>query len=451
MDTYTLHDPEFGELTMPARLTCDRRSLKTWAHFFGSGEFMKMPLTVKDIFHLMGRSAYYLTSCKERRSTEIESQSFAQFFQIDKLSPPVSRFFDRSPELFAGVPAKDASGWVFACKVLAQGMGGLTSTGAVRVLDGPTSAVFLDPWQAHLEAAGVEFRLNTKILGLQVNAQGDKIISIRVQDQMTGRIERISIQDDDVVISGLSVQHTPVVVTPDIDPRGALAAQLETHPMIGVQMHFPTPLSIQDHQILYHSPWGIILFGQGDHVWPKHSIHDMTKGKSRYTLSMAFVNMDTPGLLGKTVRQCETLVDIEAELKAQLVAAYRGTKHGDVAEAITLDDVAFSHSDELQLGADGRIFHYGEELMINKPGDLAIQVAMMQVRKLLNLEFSTCIRDAFGLESMEGAAARGVSVANKLLSAQGRTPKYNVPDYELCKPLRLARILDRWRFMKAPP
>jgi 15-cis-phytoene desaturase len=442
LDTYTLVDPQsFGRVKVPCRLAADKRSFRAWSQFLKTGEYKKLPVTIPDALHLTKRALYYFSSCKERRSTEIENQTFADFVQIDKLSPGARRLFHKSPLLFAGVTADEASGWIFACKVGAQTLGGFTPTGAVRVLNGPTNDVLINPWMAQHQAAGVSYQLNTSITGLQVDNQNNCISGIDIHTK--GETPKtLNVRPQDVVISALSIQGSKSLL-PQMDERTAQIKKLNSKEMIGVQIHLGRDVPMTDHQILFGTEWGLIAFVHNDTVWPEFPVSEMGDRKAKSSISLAFVEMDVPGKTGRTVRECTELSDIEEEIRLQLLSHFKEEDHPEMVAALTQDVVGFTHSEHLQLATDGNEFHYGEALAVNEPGDYQIRQLIRHTDGLDNLYIGSGFAGSpFGLESMENAAHAGVLLAHTLMRKEGQTTFRTLPDYELLPSLRPIRKID---------
>ena len=96
-----------------------------------------------------------LTSCDERRLGQWELQSWWHFVDADQRSPAFQKFLaDGLTRTLVAAQAREMSARTGG-SILLQLLFDLTRAGgrADRVLDGPTSDVWIDPWAAHLEGA----------------------------------------------------------------------------------------------------------------------------------------------------------------------------------------------------------------------------------------------------------------------------------------------------------
>src|SRR5215204_4383902 len=111
-----------------------------------------------------------LTSCDERRLGQWELQSWWSFVDADDRSPAFRKFLaDGLTRTLVAARAREMSARTGG-SILLQLIFDLTRAGgrADRVLDGPTSDVWIDPWEAHLAGLGVEIRRGTPVEGIEV-------------------------------------------------------------------------------------------------------------------------------------------------------------------------------------------------------------------------------------------------------------------------------------------
>src|SRR5215207_7674183 len=109
-----------------------------------------------------------LTSCDERRLGQWELESWWSFVGADDRSPAFRKFLaDGLTRTLVAARAREMSARTGGM-ILLQLLFDLTRAGgrADRVLDGPTSDVWIDPWAAHLEGLGVEIRRGAPVEGI---------------------------------------------------------------------------------------------------------------------------------------------------------------------------------------------------------------------------------------------------------------------------------------------
>ena len=123
---------------------------------------------------LVERLLTLLTSCDERREQQWDLQSWWDFTGAERRSAAFQRFLaDGLTRTLVAARGREMSARTGGL-VLIQLLQDLTRAGgrADRVLDAPTSEVWIDPWVAHLEARGVELRLGEPVEALHVSRRG---------------------------------------------------------------------------------------------------------------------------------------------------------------------------------------------------------------------------------------------------------------------------------------
>src|SRR3954454_5115027 len=111
-----------------------------------------------------------LTSCDERRLGQWELESWWVFVDAEHRSPAFRKFLaDGLTRTLVAARAREMSARTGGA-ILLQLVFDLTRAGgrADRVLDGPTSEVWIDPWAAHLEGLGVQFRREAPVEGIKM-------------------------------------------------------------------------------------------------------------------------------------------------------------------------------------------------------------------------------------------------------------------------------------------
>jgi uncharacterized protein with NAD-binding domain and iron-sulfur cluster len=122
----------------------------------------------EDQAFLVDRLLVLLTSCDERRHEEWENVSWWEFVEADGRSAGFRRFLaDGLTRMLVAAQAKEISARTGGY-ILLQLIFDLSRAGghADRLLDGPTSEVWIDPWVAHLRGAGVELRTDAEVDGI---------------------------------------------------------------------------------------------------------------------------------------------------------------------------------------------------------------------------------------------------------------------------------------------
>src|SRR3954466_12726039 len=114
-----------------------------------------------------------LTSCEERRFEQWENQSWWTFVDADRRSPAFRKFLaDGLTRTLVAARAREISARTGGY-ILLQLLFDLTRVGgrADRLLDGPTSDVWIDAWVELLTDRGVALHLDTPVVGIACDGQ----------------------------------------------------------------------------------------------------------------------------------------------------------------------------------------------------------------------------------------------------------------------------------------
>src|SRR4051794_29437220 len=134
----------------------------------------------QDTAFFLERLLTLLTSCDERRLGQWELESWWAYVDADHRSKAFQKFLaDGLTRTLVAARAREMSARTGGA-ILLQLIFDLTRAGgrADRVLDGPTSDVWIDPWAAHLEGLGVEIRRGMPVEGIQ--SRGGRITGATV-------------------------------------------------------------------------------------------------------------------------------------------------------------------------------------------------------------------------------------------------------------------------------
>ena len=134
----------------------------------------------QDTAWFLDRLLTLLTSCDERRLGQWELQSWWTYVDADHRSKAFQKFLAEGlTRTLVAARAREMSARTGG-SILLQLIFDLTRAGgrADRVLDGPTSDVWIDPWAAHLEGLGVEIRREARVEGIQI--AGGRIVGATV-------------------------------------------------------------------------------------------------------------------------------------------------------------------------------------------------------------------------------------------------------------------------------
>ena len=262
-----------------------------------------------------------LSSCEARRRAELDDVSWWEYLQAGRMSPEYRALVRSTRELVAMDPRRASARTVG--RIYVQLLRGTItpSLQAERILDGPTSEVWIGPWLSHLESLGVELVMDARATGFHV--EGGEVVGVTVDggggtDQVTA----------DYYVAAVPVEVMAELVDADLRaaaPSLAGVSQLETAWMNGIQFYLreDVPL-VRGHEMYADSPWALTSVSQAQ-FWDI-DLPARTDGEIEGVLSVIVSDWTTPGMVHeRPAREC-TPAEIAEEVWAQLCAHLDGVE-----------------------------------------------------------------------------------------------------------------------------
>lgn len=386
-----------------------------------------------------------LSSCEERRIGQWEQTSWWNFVEADHRSAKFQKFLaEGMTRTLVAAKAKQMSartGGLILCQLLFD----LVRTDGLldRVLDGPTSEVWIDPWTAHLENLGVEFRRGCTITGIDCN--GTRITGVSIS--FDGGTERIVA---DHYVAALPKECLEKLLTPALkaaEPRLSRLSDLHTDWMNGAMFYLDQDVKVvHGHVIFIDSAWSLTAISQAQ-FWRGFDWDKRGDGRVEGILSVDISAWDTPGSNGKKANACSR-EQIRDEVWKQI------TDHiddGSLAEANVLD-FFLDPAIEFVTTSPKVTTDNDEQLLINTVGSWADRPdAVTAIPNLfLAADFVRTYTDLATMEAANEAARRAV---NGILDATGsmanRCPVWPLREPRVLEPFRrLDKV--RWRLGLGP-
>lgn len=378
-----------------------------------------------------------LTSCDERRLGQWELQSWWSFVGAEQRSPAFRKFLaDGLTRTLVAARAREMSARTGG-SILLQLLFDLTRAGgrADRVLDGPTSDVWIDPWAAQLEGLGVELRREAAVEGIQVSG---------------GRISGATVAGATVTadhyVAAVPVEIMRTLAGPELraaEPRLKRLDRLVTRWMNGVMYYLDEDVPVVHGHVIYiDSEWALTSISQRQ-FWRNYDLEQRGDGRAEGILSVDVSDWAQPSRrLGKIAMQCshdEVLAEVWAQLKDHL----EGLEDANVVRAFLDPAIEFPNP----TGAANL-----EPLLVNTAGSWADRPDA--VTRIPNLFLaSDYVRTHTDLATMEGANEAARRAVNGILEATGSSaPRCQI--WPLREPAAFApaRALDRirWKLFKRP-
>ncbi len=403
-------------------------------------------LTPGDYAYFASRLLILLTSCEERRYDEWDRVSWWDFSGASHRSVAYQKFMaDGLTRTLVAARAREMSARTGGYTLL-QLLFDLGTPGREvdRVLNGPTSDVWISPWFAHLEHLGVNFELGVRVEELET--QAGRISGVIVADSRGRR--RVAA---DWYVAAVPVEHMNRLVNDALlqaDPGLAQLSRLVTRWMNGIVFFLRRDVPIVHGHVIYiDSPWSLTSISQAQ-FWTSFNAADVGQGDVRGVFSVDISDWQTPGLVsGKTAMDCtreEIATDVLTQLRAHLAPTDPQALAEDNVVSWFLDeDVRFPEVREAEgIRTDINL----EPLLVNTTGSWQYRPDAATAVPNLFLA-ADYVRTFTDLATMEGANEAARRAVNGILAASGSKARH-CEVWPLHEPAIFApaRLLDRLRF-----
>ncbi|MCL2541923.1 MAG: FAD-dependent oxidoreductase [Nocardioidaceae bacterium] len=388
------------------------------------------------IVYFVRKLAVFLTSCDERRLGQWEKVGWAEFTNSANFSPAYRTVFGEglTKDLVAAKGSLASTRTVglmaeaFVYALLCQESAGLRKQSgygaADRLLDGPTSEVWIDPWVAHLKSLGVHFVGSHRIS--HITMQGKRVGSVTLQrtdangDPVAGAAKRTMTAD--WYVAAMPAEQMARLVTGPmtaVAPELAGIARLRTDWMNGIQFFLDRQLDvpIHGHVAFLDTPWALTAIEQGV-FWRKDISASYGDGSVKDIFSVDISDFFTPGILyGKPASECtpqQIANEVWAQIKRSLNTKEQPVIDDDMLVRWFLDPAIHYPRGKAAPAANR------EPLLINTAGSWADRPeAATSIHNLMLA--SDYVRTNIDLATMEGANEAGRAAANAILSRSGST------------------------------
>jgi uncharacterized protein with NAD-binding domain and iron-sulfur cluster len=317
-----------NELVAPAHLpvtAADWEATMRFALAFATN----LGIPVADQVHFVELLSDLLSACHARRFGEYENESWWVFAEAERRSEAFQRFLaDGLTRSLVAARAREMSARTGG-SILLQLLQDLATPGgqADRVLNGPTSDVWIDPWLDELRRLGVEYRLGCRVEAIE--SRGDRVTGVRIQPVDAAFAPAGAAFDDtaDHYVAAVPVEVLREDIAMDalkrVSPALAGLDRLQVRWMNGIVYYLTRDVPVvHGHTIYIDSAWALTSISQRQ-FWPDFNPHDMGDGDVGGILSVDISDWESKGeyaAKGKIAREC-TREEIAAEVWDQLKAA----------------------------------------------------------------------------------------------------------------------------------
>ena len=380
----------------------------------------------EDTAWFLERLLTLLTSCDERRLGQWELQSWWTFVDAANRSKAFQKFLaDGLTRTLVAARAREMSARTGGT-ILLQLIFDLMRAGgrADRVLDGPTSDVWIDPWVAHLERLGVEIELGAPVDGIRLAG---------------GRVAGATVTADHYV-AAVPVEIMRLLAGPELraaEPRLKRLDKLVTRWMNGAMYYLDEDVPmVHGHAIYIDSEWALTSISQRQ-FWRGFDFARTGDGRVGGILSVDISDWSTPSRrLGKIAMRC-THDEVLDEVWAQLHDHVEDLDKANVVRAFLDPAIEFPNPTEAA---------NLEPLLVNTARSWEDRPDA--VTRIPNLYLAAdYVRTHTDLATMEGANEAARRAVNGILAATGSSaPRCEIWPLREPEAFALAKQLDRLRW-----
>jgi uncharacterized protein with NAD-binding domain and iron-sulfur cluster len=283
----------------------------------------------------------YLTSCEERRIEQWELQSWWDFIGAETRSAKYQKFLaDGMTRTLVAAQAKQMSartGGSILWQIIYDMA--MPKTFTDRLLDGPTSEVWIDPWVRQLTGRGVHFHNNRKVTEIRCHSSHitevvvtevehipviaeDEHAAIKTVTARSVPTQKTETVKADYYIAAMPVEQLDPLVTPEMreaEPALAGLKRLITRWMNGVIFYLDRDVPLRHgHALFIDSEWALTAISQKQ-FWRGINLSQRGDGNVRGILSVDVSDWFTPGRrTGKCAYEC-TPDEIYQEVWGQML------------------------------------------------------------------------------------------------------------------------------------
>jgi uncharacterized protein with NAD-binding domain and iron-sulfur cluster len=263
-----------------------------------------------------------MTSCSDRYLNEYEQIGWWEYLRADDFSDAYRALLvEGLTRSLVAAKAQSAStrtvGTIFL--QLIYGMINTKTKDTDRVLNGPTTDVWLNPWLTYLQSKGVKYNKGQELVNITM--AGDKIGSVDVR--AVNAPQAIQTITGDYYLLATPVEVAASVINKDMLKADAslqniilLAPNVEW--MNGIQFYLTERFDMhKGHTIYANTNWALTSISQIQ-FWGNYDIQNRYDGTIKGILSVDISDWTTPGNFnGKAAQDC-TLEEVKEEVWLQL-------------------------------------------------------------------------------------------------------------------------------------
>jgi uncharacterized protein with NAD-binding domain and iron-sulfur cluster len=414
------------------------KTIDDWVTAFRALGTPDLGIPDEEIKYFIDRLLVLLTSCEERRVAEYEKIRWWDFIDAAKKSVAYQRLLAEGQTRSLVAMRAEIGSTRTVGYILIQLYLGLLSFGGSfdRLLNGPTTDVWVNPWVDHLSRFGVEMHTGTSVTGFILDNK--RIRSVTLEKGGA------SFQaEGDFFIAALPVEVMSTLVTDEMKaaaPSLANLGALQTAWMNGIQFYLAKDVPIvHGHSLYVDSPWALTSVSERQ-FWQGVELGDYGDGRVQGILSVCISDWQTPGILyGKAANECNA-GEIKNEVWSQLKL------HLNNAGTTALDDsnlLTWFLDTDIQFPNPNQVANL-EPLLVNTAGSLQYrpQAQTEIANLLLASDYVRTYTDIATMEAANEAARRATNaVLDAVSSSAPRAQLWPLQEPDLFKPMQDVDLL----------
>jgi 15-cis-phytoene desaturase len=409
----------FHEGRAPSSFLQVPRSINEIGEFLRGFEWIVAGLSASQRLQVLKRVALkvllFYSTPPWLRAERFDRLSLAEFLGADSMPAATQLTLKTLPRALVAMDAYDGSAHTFLnTSLLNLSPAWSPELSRDRILTGPTSRTWIDPWVESLRTLGVRFE------------QGDGGHAERVIVE-SGRVDAVVARsgarwEADVVVLALPVGPLQELVRAsglgsqgeEFGPIERLDLKRQTSEMVGLQLYLNQPLTTQPgHLFFADSQYGLTAISQLE-VWDREFVEPLAARGIRGLLSLDITQWRSDPF-GRTPPRFPLPIDVSSsselrELVVRQLGAYRLANGSPLFGA---ENVVGHHlDDDIDLGSELN----QSALLVHPPGTWANRPLAQS--SIENLFFaSDFVKNPADLATMEGACSAGKLAARAIVQA----------------------------------
>jgi 15-cis-phytoene desaturase len=283
-----------------------------------------------------------------------------------------------------------------------------------RILRGPTSLTWIDPWVESLRALGVQFVHGDAGHAERVVVEEGRVAAVQARSGARHEADVFVLAMPVGPLQELTRASGLVEHGAEFAPIARLDVSQQTSEMVGLQLYLDTPLTTQPgHLFFADSQYGLTAISQLE-VWDAEYVAPLVARGVRAVLSIDITQWRSDPL-GRTPPPFTLPLDVSSseELSGLVVGQLRGYRLANGAPLLVAGSVIAHHvDDDIDLASEEN----RSALLVHPPGTWARRpLAQSSIENLFIA--SDFAKNPADLATMEGACSAGKLAARAILKA----------------------------------